>query len=324
MSESHENNRNISDLNAKKSSSRVRFLFLKGLLIGLCDSVPGVSGGTMAVITKVYERLIFSIGSINGDAVGLILSGNVALAWKNINGNFLLVLGLGVVAGLVFSANTVLVLFQYYPKILSAFFIGLILMSVWILKIQLNDRKIKNWAASLAGLVFVFVIGNLDARVSDFGYSYIFFSGMIGICAMILPGLSGALILVLLGVYEFVLRALVGLDLDYIMIFSIGCLGGLIFFSRGLAFLLTHYKNLTYSVIVGMMLGSVYVLWPWQIIVGADIDGHIGQHVVQRIRMFPHSYADRSGTSAMMPQIFSAMSLGMLIVFLLNKISNER
>jgi putative membrane protein len=108
------------------------------------------------------------------------------------------------------------------------------------------------------------------------------------------------------------------------MIFAIGCLGGLIFFSRGLAFLLTHYKNLTYSVIVGMMLGSVYVLWPWQIIVGADIDGHIGQHVVQRIRMFPHSYADRSGTSALMPQICSAMSLGMLIVFLLNKISNER
>ena len=197
-------------------------------------------------------------------------------------------------------------------------------MSVWVLKNQLNYRKTTNWVASIAGLFFIIVIGQFDARDENFGYLYIFFSGMIGICAMILPGLSGALILVLLGVYEFVLRALIGFELDYIMIFALGCLGGLIFFSRGLAFLLTHFKNLTYSVIIGMMLGSVYVLWPWQIIVGVDIDGDISQHMVQGIRMFPHSYADRSGTSAMMPQIFSAMSLGMVIVFFLNKISDER
>lgn len=321
---SRENNRSSTKLNLQESSPRVRFLFLKGLVIGLCDSVPGVSGGTMAVITNVYERLVFSIGSINGDAAGLLLSGNVGLTWRKVNGNFLLVLGLGIVAGLVLSANTVLVLFQYYPKILSAFFIGLILMSVWVLESQLESRKTKNWAASILGLVVILVIGHVDPIVANFSYLYIFFSGMVGICAMILPGLSGALILILLGVYEFVLRALVGLDLDYIMTFAIGCLCGLILFSKGLTFLLTHHKDLTYAVIIGMMLGSVYVLWPWQIMADVNLERDAGQHAGQRIKLLPLNYADLTGASAMIPQIIFAMNLGMLIVFLLNKISNGK
>ena len=234
---------NHSGYSIKSEHSNLHFglLFLKGIAMGLSDSVPGISGGTIAVITNIYDRLIFALRSIDGEAFRLIFSGKLNRVWENIDGNFLIILGLGVLTGIFLSANTVLFLLNNYPEPLLGFFVGLVLMSAWVLKAQFDIRKVNNWMATLCGLLVILILGNIEARVIEVNYTYIFVSGMIGVFAMILPGLSGAFILILLGVYEFILTALVELNFPYIGIFVLGCLTGLGIFSRALAFLLKHY-----------------------------------------------------------------------------------
>ena len=200
-------------LNFGKSYFQIGLIFFKGMAMGLCDSVPGISGGTIAVITNIYERFIFSIRSIDDNALGLLIAGKFSKAWEYFDGNFLLILGLGILMGIFLSANTVLYLLDNYREPLFAFFIGMILTSVWTLRGKFDARKAKNWVASGIGVLFILIVGSIDARVVEGGYLYIFFSGMIAICAMILPGISGSFILLLLGSYELVLTSIK--DLKY-------------------------------------------------------------------------------------------------------------
>lgn len=238
-------------------------LYLKGVAMGLGDSVPGISGGTIAVITKIYDELIFSIRAVDVVACRLLIGGQFKALWQHINGLFLLLLAAGILSGLLLSANTVLYLLENYFAPLMAFFIGMVLTSTWLLKDEFSVSAWQNLLALLAGLLLAISIAFISPRSADLSLPYIFFSGAIAISAMILPGLSGAFILLLLGVYEYILGALLDFDLPTIVTFMLGCGLGLIAFSRVLSWLLRAHHQLSYAFITGMLLGSVSALWPW-------------------------------------------------------------
>tara|TARA_B110000858_G_scaffold112419_1_gene128578 strand:+ start:13926 stop:14831 length:906 start_codon:yes stop_codon:yes gene_type:complete len=239
-------------------------LFLKGVAMGLGDSVPGISGGTIAVITKIYDQLIFSIRAVDLRVCGLFFSGQFKAFWQHINGTFLLILALGILSGLLVSANTVLFLLENYFAPLMAFFIGMVLASSALLRHEFSLSVWQNILALFLGILLTMAIGFISPRSAELSLMYVFFSGAIAISAMILPGLSGAFILLLLGVYEFILGALLSFNLPYILVFVLGCVVGLLAFSRLLSWLLRDHHQLSYGFITGMLLGSVSALWPWQ------------------------------------------------------------
>ncbi len=239
-------------------------LFLKGVAMGLGDSVPGISGGTIAVITKIYDQLVFSIRAVDLRACALLFTGQFKTFWQHINGTFLLILALGILSGLLISANTVLFLLENYFAPLMAFFIGMVLASTALLRHEFSLGAWQNILALILGFLLATSIGFITPHSAELSLIYVFFSGAIAISAMILPGLSGAFILLLLGVYEFILGALLGFDLPYILVFILGCAAGLLAFSRVLSWMLCDHHQLSYGFITGMLLGSVSALWPWQ------------------------------------------------------------
>ena len=239
-------------------------LFVKGVAMGFGDSVPGISGGTIAVIMKIYDQLIFSIRAVDLRACKFFFKGQFKAFWQHINGTFLLVLGLGILSGLLISANTVLFLLENYFVPLMAFFIGMVLASSALLRNEFSLGVWQNILALFLGFLLAMSIGFITPRSADLSLITVFFSGAIAISAMILPGLSGAFILLLLGVYEFILGALLNFDLPYILVFALGCAMGLFVFSRVLSWLLRDHHQLSYGFITGMLLGSVSALWPWQ------------------------------------------------------------
>lgn len=260
-------NSNTQMQNATDSMTTSRgklMLFVKGVAMGFGDSVPGISGGTIAVITKIYDQLIFSIRAVDLRACKFFFKGQFKAFWQHINGTFLLVLGLGILSGLLISANTVLFLLENYFVPLMAFFVGMVLASSALLRNEFSLGVWQNILALFLGFLLAMSIGFITPRSAELSLITVFFSGAIAISAMILPGLSGAFILLLLGVYEFILGALLNFDLPYILVFALGCAMGLFVFSRVLSWLLRDHHQLSYGFITGMLLGSVSALWPWR------------------------------------------------------------
>jgi putative membrane protein len=298
-------------------------LYLKGIAMGLGDSVPGISGGTIAVVTNIYETFIHSLRSIDSSVIKMLIRGYPLQAWRHINGKFLLILGLGAISGLLISANTVLFFLENYFEPLMSFFIGLVLASAVLLKSEFFFGAWQNLVALLLGFILtvsISFVGRADANLTLF---YVFFSGAVAICAMILPGLSGAFILILLGVYEFILRALIGLDISYIIVFTAGCGVGLLSFSRVLSWMLSRHRQLSYAFIVGMLLGSVNLLWPWQKVSQYYTGSNGEQHVLQSSKLLPLNYIEQTGNDALLIASLISVIAGFSLVISLRRLSSR-
>lgn len=253
-------------------------LYFKGLLMGAADIVPGVSGGTIALITGIYKELI---GSIDNLKVGQLLilreKGPVAF-WRAVNGPFLFPLFLGVASGILFLSSAITYLMEYYPILLWSFFFGLILASIYVLIKQSSIKTVGHYTLVMIGFAFAFGITQLNPTGASTNLIYLFFSSMVAIIAMILPGISGAFIFILLGVYEEVLTTVKGATavifaFDWInfktyytkvIIIGLGIVIGLKLFSRLLTLLFEHKKEATLSVLIGFMLGALPKIWPWK------------------------------------------------------------
>ena len=243
---------------------------VKGACMGAADVIPGVSGGTIAFMTGIYEELIGSINSINAKAVKLFFSGRFREFWQHINGNFLI----SVFAGILFSILSLAKLMQYlltnHPIQTWAFFFGLIVASsIFILK-GISGWKAKDVVTLVFGIVLGVVICTLSPTETPDGLWFIFISGAIAICAMILPGISGSFILLILGKYEYIMSALAdltsgvfGKNILILAIFAIGAITGILAFSRFLHWLLSKYHRATLLVLAGFIIGSLVKVWPW-------------------------------------------------------------
>jgi putative membrane protein len=254
----------------EKSLKHYLMVTIKGLAMGAADIVPGVSGGTIAFITGIYEELINSINAVNLEGFRKLFRDGIVAFWKHINGNFLVALVVGIGISILSLASLMTYLLEYHPILIWSFFFGLIIASIWLV-----GRDIKNWNFSvvislLIGITIAYYISSIQTVTHVDGSWYIFLSGMIAICAMILPGISGSFILVLMGSYYQVLGALRERDLILILIFLLGCVIGILSFARLLKFLFTSYKTWTIALLTGFMIGALYKVWPWKKNVGSE------------------------------------------------------
>lgn len=244
---------------------------LKGIGMGAADVIPGVSGGTIAFMTGIYEELVGSINNINGAAVKLLLKGRFREFWKHINGTFLVSLFAGILISIMSLAKLMTYLLSHLPVPTWAFFFGLIVASsVFILR-DIKDWKLNDGVMLFLGVILGVVVCTLSPTETPDALWFIFLSGAIAICAMILPGISGSFILLILGKYEFMLSTLtkilsgdgVLLDFAVLVIFVLGALVGILAFSRFLHWLLARYHRSTLLVLAGFIIGSLVKVWPW-------------------------------------------------------------
>lgn len=253
-------------------------LYFKGLLMGAADIVPGVSGGTMALITGIYKELISSIDQISLKQIGLLHKEGFTAFWKGVNGSFLLPLFLGIASGIIFLSGAITYLLDQHPILLWSFFFGLILASIYVLIKQFSLKTFTHYSLLLLGFIIAFGITQLKPAGDSNNLLYLFFSSMIAIIAMILPGISGAFIFILLGVYKEVLATVKGaitvlLDFNWmsfkavytrVVVIGLGIVIGLKLFSRLLTWLFNHKKEATLSVLIGFMIGALPKIWPWK------------------------------------------------------------
>ncbi|WP_196886674.1 DUF368 domain-containing protein [Aureivirga sp. CE67] len=238
---------------------------LKGIAMGASDVVPGVSGGTIAFISGIYEELLSSINSINLNLLKTLKEEGIKSAWKAVNGNFLVALLLGIGISVVSLAKTISWLLENKPVLVWSFFFGLVLASILFV-----GKQVKKWNAVTIPLALIsgflaYFITTLEPVASDAHSTiFLFFAGALAICAMILPGISGSFILVLLGAYKPILEAIHERNLKIIAIVGSGAIFGLLTFSRVLKWCFNHQRNATLAILTGFIIGSLNKIWPWK------------------------------------------------------------
>lgn len=291
-------------------------LVLKGMAMGAADVVPGVSGGTIAFITGIYEELIFSIKSINYPNLKLLFRGKVAAFWKAINGTFLLSIVVGIGISVLSLARLLTFILENYPELIWSFFFGLIVASAIYVAKQIKVWNLSTWLSLLAGIVVAYVITEITPAETTDAWWFIFLSGAIAICAMILPGISGSFILLLLGKYTYIMGAVSELKIGILAIFLAGAVVGIVSFSNVLAFLLKKYHHQTIALLAGFMAGSLNKVWPWK----NDIEMFGVLKPLLQENVLPHNYTGD-------PHLYGAILLaivGFVLIFAIEWLATRK
>lgn len=309
------------------------FITLKGMAMGAADVVPGVSGGTIAFISGIYQELIDSINKVDFSFFLTWKKESFQAAWQKINGSFLLSLIIGIAISILSLAKVITHLLKNEPIAVWSFFFGLVIASIVFVGKQITEFSFKNIFALMIGTVISFYITIAEPTASPDSYFYLFLSGFIAIIAMILPGISGAFILLLMGSYEIVMHtinqfreAVFKLDLvmlwsaiSKILVFGLGAIIGLKLFSKILHWMFDQYKNLTLALLTGFMLGSLNKVWPWKKTLETRINSHGEIVPFLEKSILPAEFVGNS-------QVFLALILmlfGFLTIFLLEKIAHK-
>lgn len=292
---------------------------LKGMAMGAADVVPGVSGGTIAFISGIYEELITSINAFGFSLIGLWRREGFLAVWKKLNGNFLLSLLLGIAISVASLARFISWLLDHHPVLLWSFFFGLVLASVFMVA-----RAIERWNLGiitllLSGALLAWYITGLPPIEQTTSLPFLFLSGALAICAMILPGISGAFILVLLGSYKTVLDAVHERNLMLLATVALGAVFGLLSFARLLKWMFHSYKNLTLALLTGFILGSLNKIWPWKTVLESRV---YGDKIisVREVNVLPFSFEGD-------PQLGYAILLAFLgfsLIFVLEKLASRK
>lgn len=289
--------------------------------MGAADVIPGVSGGTIAFLTGIYEELLDSLKSIDAEAFKLLFRFRIAALWKKINGSFLAVLFAGIVTSLLSLAKLMTYLLEHHPIHIWSFFFGLILISSPLVLRNAGKWTVGTVISFITGAVLAYVITILSPTETPEGLWFIFIAGAIAICAMILPGISGAFILLLIGKYEFMIRALIEFNLPVVIVFVLGCFIGLTSFSRLLSWILKHYHNFTVALLAGFMLGSLNKVWPWKEVTAWRMNSEGMQVPAFDKSILPGDYLEKTGKNPELIQAILMMALGVFIVILIEKIA---
>lgn len=247
--------------------------FFKGLAMGAANVIPGVSGGTIAFITNIYERLIHALKSFDLVALQLLFKGNFSELFKRIDFWFLLSIFGGVGVSVLSLAKILEYAFLNYEVLTLAFFFGLILASVLAVGGQVTQWNFGTVVMFLIGTGIAVGIAFLPPANANDAIWYVFLCGIVAVCSMILPGLSGSYILLLMGNYILVLQAISSFNLGIMAPLLIGCIAGLLMFSRVLSYLFEHFKNQTIALLTGFVAGSLIIIWPWKTATYLEVNG---------------------------------------------------
>jgi putative membrane protein len=237
---------------------------LKGIAMGAADAVPGVSGGTIAFISGIYEELITTISSINLSLFKTLKNEGLIAFWKQLNGNFILALILGILVSYLSFMRIAKYLIEYHPILIWSFFFGLIVASIFFVGKQIKTWNIPIIISLILGALAAYYVTTLPSMASNDQPTFLFFAGALAICAMILPGISGSFILVILGAYKTLSDALHDFDIKKVGMFTLGAFIGLLSFSHVLKWLFKHYHNITLALLTGIIFGSLNKIWPWK------------------------------------------------------------
>lgn len=298
------------------------------MAMGIAEAIPGVSGGTIAFITGIYERLLAAIGNILGpEVVGTLRRDGLTPAWKTADGGFIFQLGLGMVIGLGVAVYSITELLEMYPPVVWAFFFGLIIASAIYI-----GRQITKWGPTTIGLLILgavaaFFLTTINPLAGSTNPLLVFISGAIAISALILPGISGSFILLLLGMYTVVFTAVRGLAsgdssaLIVVGMFALGCLVGLAVFSRIITYTFKTYPNQTMALLTGFMIGSLRTLWPWQNALTFRENSHGEMVPLLKTPVLPAAY---EGEGTFILGVIVAFLAGLAIVFVMDRFAPQK
>lgn len=291
---------------------------LKGVAMGAADVVPGVSGGTIAFISGIYEELITSINSINFSKFKVLRKEGFKSFWKAINGNFLLALFSGIFISVFSLAKMISWLLVNQPILLWSFFFGLVFASIFFIARVIEKWNLGTISAFVLGAVLAYYITTLPPSENTGSLPFLFLSGALAVCAMILPGISGAFILVLLGSYKTILDAVHEQELYTVATVAMGAVFGLLSFARLLKWMFENYKNSTLALLTGFILGSLNKIWPWKKVLETKI---FGKKVipVSEVNISPFQY---EGDNQLLYAVLLAL-LGFCVIFILEKLATK-
>ena len=286
---------------------------LKGMAMGAADVVPGVSGGTIAFISGIYEELLTSISNINFKLLKTLKTDGIKVAWKQVNGSFLLALFMGVFVSIISLAKTIKWLLENEPILLWSFFFGLVLASIIYIGKQISKWNFIAFAILTIGVFVAYYITTLNPLVTEnSSLLFMFLAGSIAICAMILPGISGAFIMVLLGAYKPILSAVNDRDYKTVAIVFLGAIVGLLSFSKILKWLFANYKNYTLAVLTGFIVGSLNKIWPWKETLTWRINSHGIEVPLKQQGVLPASF--EGDPKLMMAIILAIVGFGLILL----------
>jgi putative membrane protein len=263
-------------------------LYFKGVAMGAADIVPGVSGGTIALISGIYEELIFTLKNINLSLLKTLFKDGFKVFWKSLNGNFLSVLLLGIASSVILLAQVIVFLLENHEFKIWGFFFGLIISSAFLIIKDVNPLNTMQIIWILSGIVIAALISLSNTTQIPDTDIYIFLTGSIAITAMILPGISGSFILLLLSKYEYIITAIKEFNIRTLLVFALGCIFGLIIFSRILHFLFQNYKMNLLSLLSGFLIGSLIKIWPFRKVLETRINSDGIEEVITSQPIIPN------------------------------------
>lgn len=295
-----------------KSTENIK-LYFKGMAMGVADAFPGISGGTMALILGIYKELISSISVINFSLFKTLKNEGFNEFWRKLNGTFLLMLFSGIISSLVVFMNIASYLIDNFPVLIWSFFLGLVSASIYIIlkptdlfNFNKTQHILINWLLLLSSLYISYLLTSLpEINNLNENLIFIFSAGLIASCAMILPGVSGSYILVILGLYKTMSKALINLELDKIVIFGFGVILGLTSFSKLVKWGFDKFPNKILIAMTGLILGSIHKLWPWK---------------SNEINILPTNYSEYN----YLIESIVLFIIGFLLIFLLEKTNKNQ
>ena len=292
-------------------------IYLRGIAMGEADLAPGVSGGTIALITGIYTRLISAIANVGPRVMKLLLRGRVLEAWKAVDGQFLLALAAGIATAVASLATILDWSLKHYPLPIWSAFSGLVLASaVSLINENYRQWSIREWSLFLVGIIIAMFVGLTQAVQLPITTWGIFIAGSVAVCAMILPGISGSFLLLLMGMYQPVISAIVEFEVSTLALFGLGCGAGLLVFSRLLQRLLLVAEQPTMATLFGFLAGSLIILWPWQVTVTSVLDRHGEMRAVQTLPVTPGHYAEQVADPMLLLSLLGFI-VGIVVVRLL-------
>lgn len=296
-------------------------IVLIGMVMGAAEVVPGVSGGSIAFITGIYERLLNAIRQFTPMLLLDLKNNGLAATWRQVDGNFLLLLAAGMAVAVVTLAGVLQYLLDNEHVFIWSFFFGLVLVSVWLVLRQIDRFGFDIGVGIGVGIVFGYSITSMVPLSVEPTLLNLFLGGMIAISAWVLPGISGSFILLILGLYRFVIDAIAELNLVLLVSFAAGCGIGIVAFSHLLSRLLALYRNETIAILAGVMLGSLGKLWPWRYVSSYQIKSDGSQKPLVEEPVSPSGYTDLTGLDADLTMAGVGFALGVVAVFLLHLLS---
>ena len=296
-------------------------LYLKGIAMGSADVVPGVSGGTIAFITGIYETLLNSIKAIDREALVYLGSFDVKGFWKHVNGSFLITLAFGIATSVLSLAKIITDLLASHPIQLWSFFFGLIIISALIILREIKKCSFSIMLAILVGVVVAYYITSATPAETPEASWFLFIAGAFAICATILPGISGSFILLLFGKYEYVLTAIKEMSIMDLLFFGLGCIFGILSFARLVSWLFKKYHDITIGVLIGFMIGSLNKVWPWKETVETFLDRHNEIKPLYQVNILPNQYLSKSGEEPFFIQAIGFAAVGFLVVLLIDRVA---